>query len=44
MNQFFYQITRKASEIVNSDDYRKGNTAQLQSSEKHGIIGVWKHN
>ena len=23
MNQFFYQITRKASEIVNSDDYRK---------------------
>ena len=23
---------------------RKGNTAQLQSSEKHGIIGVWKHN
>lgn len=25
MNQFFYQITRKASEIVNSDDYRKRN-------------------
>ena len=21
-----------------------GNTAQLQSSEKYGIIGVWKHN
>ena len=25
MNQFFYQITRKASEIINSDDYRKRN-------------------
>ena len=25
MNQFFYQITRKVSEIVNSDDYRKRN-------------------
>ena len=24
--------------------FSKGNTAQLQSSEKHGIIGVWKHN
>ena len=23
MNQFFYQITRKASELINSDDYRK---------------------
>ena len=22
MNQFFYQITRKASELINSDDYR----------------------
>ena len=25
MNQFFYQITRKASELINSDDYRKRN-------------------
>ena len=25
MNQFFYQITRKASEIINSDDYRERN-------------------
>ena len=23
MNQFFYQITRKASELINSDDYRR---------------------
>lgn len=23
MNQFFYQITRKASELINSNDYRK---------------------
>ncbi len=22
----------------------KGNTAQLQINEKHGIIGIWKHN
>ena len=21
MNQFFYQITRKASDLINSDDY-----------------------
>ena len=25
MNQFFYQLTRKASELVNSDDFRKRN-------------------
>lgn len=25
MNQFFYQITRKASELINSDEYRKRN-------------------
>lgn len=25
MNQFFYQITRKASELINSEDYRKRN-------------------
>ena len=25
MNQFFYQITRNASELINSDDYRKRN-------------------
>lgn len=25
MNQFFYQITRKASELINSDDYRERN-------------------
>lgn len=25
MNQFFYQLTRKASELINSDDYRKRN-------------------
>lgn len=25
MNQFFYQITRKASELINSDNYRKRN-------------------
>ncbi len=25
MNQFFYQITRKASELINSNDYRKRN-------------------
>ena len=25
MNQFFYQITRKASELIHSDDYRKRN-------------------
>ena len=25
MNQFFYQITRKASEIITSDDYRERN-------------------
>lgn len=25
MNQFFYQITRKASELINSDDYCKRN-------------------
>ena len=25
MNQFFYQITRKASDIINSDDYRERN-------------------
>ena len=27
-----------------SDWRTKGNTAQLQRSEKHGIIGGWKHN
>ena len=25
MNQFFYQITRKSSELINSDDYRERN-------------------
>ncbi len=25
MNQFFYQITRKASDLINSDDYRERN-------------------
>ena len=25
MNQFFYQITRKASDLINSDDYRVRN-------------------
>ena len=25
MNQFFYQITRKASELINSDNYRERN-------------------
>ena len=25
MNRFFYQITRKASEFIKSDDYRKRN-------------------
>ena len=25
MNQFFYQITRKASDLINSDDYREKN-------------------
>ena len=28
MNQFFYQITRKASELINSDDYRKRNITE----------------
>ena len=31
MNQFFYQITRKASEIVNSDDYRKRNITRKKA-------------
>ena len=28
MNQFFYQITRKASDLINSDDYRERNIAR----------------
>lgn len=28
MNQFFYQITRKASELINSDDYCKRNVTK----------------
>lgn len=28
MNQFFFQITHKASELINSDDYRKRNIAK----------------
>ena len=28
MNQFFYQITRKASDLINSDDYRERNTTR----------------
>ena len=31
-------------DIYTDDKELIGNTAQLQSSEKHGIIGVWKHN
>ena len=29
MNQFFYQITRKASDLINSDDYRERNITRL---------------
>lgn len=31
MNQFFYQITRNASELINSDDYRKRNIIKQTS-------------
>ena len=32
MNQFFYQITRKASEIINSDNYRERNITKQETT------------
>ena len=34
MNQFFYQITRKASDLINSDDYRERNIRACVHSKK----------
>ena len=39
MNQFFYQITRKASDLINSDDYRERNiTRQTAFTKKQKIV------
>ena len=35
MNQFFYQITRKASDLINSDDYRERNITKQTAFKRN---------